>query len=388
VKRILKAEYDVVVAGAGLGGLTAAALLSKKGFSTLVIEKLPRIGGRFTNIPYKGFQLTTGALHLIPHQRGVVKRLFEKELLCDLEFIDTGPIPFMFEGSLLKYVHEVPAVFDSIFRFSLGLKVRETPIFEAIKFVIKTLTAGKPCMPKGGCVSIVQALEKTILDNHGEIAKQVSLSRIMIKECNVAGVVIERENGSASTSKTSLLISDVGPRNTLKALPEGALKEGIQRQLGKIKPTEGIKISIESNRPVLKQIIGEEVGLVFTPSCKRVAGIVEPSSVDPDLAPAGKSLLMTHQEILSPNIEQEIQLGIKDLEDIIPDFKKNCRILAVQVFKGEWPVNHARQGQDASQTTPINGLYLVGDGAKPSGFIMAEGVVESARRVVKRIIRT
>lgn len=35
-KLILKAEYDVLVAGAGLGGLAVAALISKRGFSTLV----------------------------------------------------------------------------------------------------------------------------------------------------------------------------------------------------------------------------------------------------------------------------------------------------------------------------------------------------------------
>lgn len=384
----MKAEYDVVIAGAGLGGLTAAALLSRKGFSTLIIEKLPRIGGRFTNIPYKGFQLTTGALHLIPHQRGVVKRLLKDELNSDLEFIGTDSILVLFEGSIVQYVRELPGVFDSVFRFSLGLKVRETPITEAIKFMLKTVTAGKPCMPKGGCGSIIQALEKIILDNKGEIINKTSLRSIMIQECNVAGTVIRRGNGATSTVKTPLLISNIGPKNTLEALQEGTLKERFQCQLGKIRPTEGVKINIESNRPVLDEIVGEEAGLVFTPSCKRVAGIVEPSYMDPDLAPHGKSLLMTYQEILSANIQKEIQLGIHDLEEIIPDFKKNCHILAIQVFRGEWPVNHARQGLDASQTTPVKGLYLVGDGAKPSGFIMVEGVVESARRVVECILRT
>lgn len=386
-RRTLEAEYDAVVAGAGLGGLTAAALFSREGFSTLVIEKLPRIGGRLANIPYKGFQLTTGALHLIPHQRGVAKRLFKDKLNCDLEFIDTGPTRMMFEGSIVEVASELHAVFDSIFRFSLGLKIRETPICEAIKFLVKAIVAGKPCMPKGGCGSIIQALEKIIVDNKGEIAAKTSLSKIKIQNCKIASAKIERMNGSTSTIKTSLLISDIGPRNTLKALQDGNIKEVFQRQLDKIKPAEGIKITIESNRPVLNKIVGEEVGLIFTPSCKRVAGIVEPSSMDPDLAPHGKSLLMTHQEILCSNVQEEIQIGINDLKKIIPDLKKNCRVLAIQVFKGNWPVNHARQGQDTPQKTPINGLYLVGDGAKPSGLIMAEGVVESARRVVECILR-
>jgi len=383
----LKAEYDVVIAGAGLGGLTAGALLSKKGYSTLVIEKLPRIGGRFANIPHKGFQLSTGAMHLIPHSRGVVKRLFRDELRTDLEFIETGSIPLMSEDAMIQYVCKFPKALDSVFRFSLGLKFRETPIVETIRFMIKSLTAGSPCVPKGGCGGVIQALEKTILDNRGEIAKQASLSGIEIQHRNVTAIKTRRGNDSISTVETSQLISDIGPKNTLKTLPTGTLKEGFQRRLGKIAPAEGIKISIESSRPVLNEIAGEEVGVIFTPSCNRIAGIAEPSFMDPDLAPSGKSLLMAAQGILSSNIKDEVQLGIADLKRIIPNFRKNCHVLAVQVFKGEWPVNYARQGQDAPQITPINGLYLVGDGAKPSGFIMAEGVVESARRVVEHILR-
>ena len=45
VNQDFKARYDVVIIGAGVGGLTAAALLSKAGLSVLVLEKEPRVGG-------------------------------------------------------------------------------------------------------------------------------------------------------------------------------------------------------------------------------------------------------------------------------------------------------------------------------------------------------
>jgi len=51
----------VSVIGAGLGGLLAGAALSK-GHDVDVYERLDIYGGRFTNLPYNGFQLTT-ALH-------------------------------------------------------------------------------------------------------------------------------------------------------------------------------------------------------------------------------------------------------------------------------------------------------------------------------------
>ena len=39
-------NYDVIVIGAGIGGLGCAALLSHAGFKTLVIEKNKILGGR------------------------------------------------------------------------------------------------------------------------------------------------------------------------------------------------------------------------------------------------------------------------------------------------------------------------------------------------------
>ena len=38
-------KYDVIVVGAGVGGLTCRACLSKYGLKTLVIDKNPFVGG-------------------------------------------------------------------------------------------------------------------------------------------------------------------------------------------------------------------------------------------------------------------------------------------------------------------------------------------------------
>jgi carotene isomerase len=61
---VIEDEYDVIVVGAGNGGVNAAALLGKKGFKTLVIEQHYIPGGCCTAIRRKGIAFDVGAAML------------------------------------------------------------------------------------------------------------------------------------------------------------------------------------------------------------------------------------------------------------------------------------------------------------------------------------
>ena len=61
-KAPFKSSYDVVVIGAGVGGLTAASLLSKAGLSVCVVEKEPHPGGYLAGFRRKHFRFDT-AIH-------------------------------------------------------------------------------------------------------------------------------------------------------------------------------------------------------------------------------------------------------------------------------------------------------------------------------------
>lgn len=73
----LKRNYDVVVIGAGVGGLTAAALLSKAGFSVCVLEKEPHAGGYLAGFRRKDFRFDT-AIHWLNQYgpEGLVTKVF------------------------------------------------------------------------------------------------------------------------------------------------------------------------------------------------------------------------------------------------------------------------------------------------------------------------
>lgn len=77
VNQVFKPYYDVLIIGAGVGGLTAAALLSKAGLSVCVLEKEPRIGGYLAGFRRKHFIFDT-AIHWLNQygKDGMLDKLF------------------------------------------------------------------------------------------------------------------------------------------------------------------------------------------------------------------------------------------------------------------------------------------------------------------------
>jgi phytoene dehydrogenase-like protein len=74
----IKSEYDIVIIGAGVGGLTAGALLSKAGFSVCVLEKEPHVGGYLAGFRRENFRFDT-AIHWLNQcaPNGMVCKLFD-----------------------------------------------------------------------------------------------------------------------------------------------------------------------------------------------------------------------------------------------------------------------------------------------------------------------
>jgi phytoene dehydrogenase-like protein len=52
--------YDVVVVGAGIGGLTVAALLSARGLSTCLLERQSQVGGCIGRVEFSGYDFEPG----------------------------------------------------------------------------------------------------------------------------------------------------------------------------------------------------------------------------------------------------------------------------------------------------------------------------------------
>jgi NADPH-dependent 2,4-dienoyl-CoA reductase/sulfur reductase-like enzyme len=94
-----KKKENVLIIGSGMGGLCTGALLAHSGYKTLVLERLPIIGGRFSTRAYRGYKISTGGVYV--QMGGPVEGVF-KEVGAELE-VRISPQDFYFSPTTATY---------------------------------------------------------------------------------------------------------------------------------------------------------------------------------------------------------------------------------------------------------------------------------------------
>ncbi|MEM2933455.1 MAG: FAD-dependent oxidoreductase [Methanocellales archaeon] len=410
-----------IIIGAGIGGLLAGAALSRE-HEVTIFEKLPFAGGRFTNLDYRGFKLSTGALHLIPHgNRGPFAMLLKKTGV-DVEIVQSKPpatvrldsgeeikfedftkvlklsdrLQILFLNLKAKYAEPKGSFRDWFYNgvrdewlvrfanafcgFALSLSSAEVPASEVLEIIKNLRRYGGPGIPIGGCGAVIESLIEVIESKGGKLLLKQKVEQIKTQNRTVKGVI-----SSGEFYEADFIISNLGHAETAKLLSKCDDKQYLEK-ISKQKPSAGIKISFSSDEP----LIGHS-GVLFTPSASRINGIIELTHSDPAFAPPNKHLLMSHQALslrgiadVKSHLEREIMLGLNDLREI---FKlKKFEVLLVQSYWNGWPVNRAASGQDRGSETPYINLYVVGDGAKGRGGMEVEGIALGVEEVINKII--
>ena len=92
-------HYDVIIIGAGLGGLTAGAKLAREGRSVLLLEQHDRPGGCATTFKRRDFTMEVG-LHEMDglHTADMKNRIFADLGVFDrVEFLQVPEFPPYFK---------------------------------------------------------------------------------------------------------------------------------------------------------------------------------------------------------------------------------------------------------------------------------------------------
>jgi phytoene dehydrogenase-like protein len=410
-------HYDLAIIGAGLGGLLAAALASKHNKRVVILEKTSKVGGRFSGQLINGAQLSSGALHLIPHgsrgplskllkQVGIDVSIVESDVFCSLWtrdkhrtyatakafFLDLpkeakkdgmkllllskvrpnakGSVQDMLDKyAKNSYVHDLTSAFIN---FSFSMSPSDLPWQEFCKFLDNLMMYKGPGIPYGGCRAVSHKLAEFVTIRNGSLLLQHKVTKIHLE--NGHWIVEYLHNGIRNRLSTTKVISDIGSKQTKQLLQANFNFSNYP------KVARGFKVQFLSPTSLIAH-----KGIMFCIGTKRISGIVQVSNADPGLAPPGYHLLNTFQ-IASSDAGTEKTLAMEDLKIIFPDTFDKLKFLSAELFDNTWPVNRAAQGYDLRSQKLAENFYLVGDETKPSGFIMAEGVASSVLAIKDAIV--
>ena len=392
----------MIVVGGGLGGLVTAALASRNEQVTL-FERTEKLGGRFRNISHEGFQLTTGALHMIPHGNTGPLALLLREAGVPCVIVDSVPWgTFVHEGKEARFSQirkelsfskkiaaarmlfemrhfsgpdmsveaylrarlDVPVVHQiarSFLGWSLSCTAADLPARDFYNIVKNTFRYGGPGVPLGGCGGIVSALE-SVLRQRGVAIHHKKITRIHVEDGAAVGV--EDEDGVYYPD--TKIVSDIGIKATCGLVGHGVLEQEYLRNVASIPESGGIKINVSTKSSLISH-----TGVLLPLGMERVEGLNQVTNIDPSLAPTGTHLVMSHQTLQSKNLRSEVSRGMADLEELFGN--SDFEVLCVQSYFGKNPVNRASQGKDVV-AFPVNGIFLVGDGSKGCGGIEVDGI--------------
>ena len=96
-------EYDVIIVGSGIGGLTCGALLSKRGYKVLVLEQHCQIGGYCSSFKRDNFVFNAGVSDVSGlWEKGPVAYLLKELGLKKEELFVRNTIRYVFKGKKIE----------------------------------------------------------------------------------------------------------------------------------------------------------------------------------------------------------------------------------------------------------------------------------------------
>jgi phytoene dehydrogenase-like protein len=424
-------DFDVVVIGAGAGGLFTAARLAHSGFRTLVVERLDKVGGRASTDDIDGFKVNNGAI--VIEVGGITEQTCE-EVGAPFDIREPKP-PLLYRiggkdvdvtgggwGLLLgkltrqgaklvkgigaarsdsglpedeistaqwvaKYTKNegVHGIFRNMCASIFAVGSEDLPARVFLTYFTRKSAFKRFGFHPEGTIGIWKGLAAAVERDGGQIWLSTPVTGISAADGRVTGIEVLRD-GVPVTVNAPIVISDVGPAATLTLLDEDAVPTDYRELVARgDRPTSMISVNFAGTEPLIAA-----PGMLSFAKSRRLAYIANFTDLCPEMAPAGWHLYVG-TSVPQPSIGDfdeaaETELLFEDLRDTIDDFDARARILNVAVTRDGWPPQRAVAGFDLPHETPLEGLWNVGDAVKEYANGGTTACAETAKLVADKIV--
>ena len=435
-------QYDVIVVGAGIAGLGVAALLSKKGYNILLLEKEPILGGRSTSFEFKGYLVDIGLHAIASLSSSGIGQLLE-ETGAEMEEVPIKPSLMHFDLDSRAYMratsperfgqalykdfinlvktvarmdrieidgyHEISAqswIMDNFgnpgllefFKKITGFsgqpmeKVSAGAFLETLNDALVSETT--ICYPAhGGIKALPDCLEKVIRENQGEIITGIRAKELLLSGDRAVGVKarISRPSYIAELEFFAPDIVYTAPLvNLSRFVPKEKIPETMAAMMRKLRSADyyynGIVLGAQSS--LMDGFSEQFFQWTFDRPGMDWHGIVTvPTYADPALAPQGHHLLFIDSHGPMPfgraDLANQRQDELIDLaREIWPDFDQQVDWIQRLIYPTILPLaqlNLTGPYRPGFHVPGIHGLYLAGDAT----YLTGSGIGSATKSALK-----
>jgi phytoene desaturase len=421
--------FDVIVVGAGAGGLLTAARLANRGYRTLVAERLGYVGGRASTRDVDGFKINNGAI--VIETGGITQQTFAEvgaafdvrvpdppvlyriggkdvdvtgggwgfllsrltrhgaKLLGGLadarrdEGLPDGQLSTADWVSRFTRNEAVHGIFRSMCGSVFAVGADELPARVFLTYFTRKSAFKTFGFCPQGTIGIWESLAKTIIAAGGQVWLRSEVRSLTLENGLVTGTVIERD-GQAERLQARIVISDAGPAATVRLVGDRNLPPGYTEAVKHAdRPCAMISVNFASREPLMTA-----PGLLSFASTRRLCYAANFTATCPEMAPDGWHLYVgtavPRPAIGNFDEAAETELLLADLRAEIPGFDR-ARIMSTVVTRDDWPPQRAVAGFDLPHDTPIANLWNVGDGVKEYANGGTTACAETAQLVARQV---